>query len=39
LLNRAHRPPRLDTPNRPEGSESIDSTSAFVVVTVPPKGI
>jgi len=38
LLNRAHKQPRLDTPNGTVSSESIDATSTFVGMTVPPKG-
>ncbi|WP_156399624.1 hypothetical protein [Rhodococcus sp. Leaf278] len=38
LLNRAHKPPRLDTPNRTESFDSINPASDFAAVTVPPKG-
>ncbi len=38
LLNRAHKPPRLDTPNRTETSTPANSASNFATATVPPKG-
>ncbi|QII01322.1 MULTISPECIES: hypothetical protein [Rhodococcus] len=38
LLNRAHQPPRLDTPNRTETFEPMNSASDFATATVPPKG-
>lgn len=38
LLNRAHKPPRLDTSNRSEIIEPTTSASDFAAATVPPKG-